>query len=313
MGLVDGAREVYDVARNRHLVFMAAAVAHYTLVSLVPLAMLALSLASIVGGDEYIEALVSSRLGPVLSDAGETALLAALTEMEGRLGAGLVGVAVAVWGGSRIFRGLDVAFAELYEEYAAPSVPKRILDAGVVLGLLALAVGAMVAVALLVRAEALAVGSPRLAGAVLLLVTLVLVLLPIYYVLPPCEVTVRAILPGSVLGAGGLLALQLGFAFYVRHAARYNGLGVLGAILLFVTWLYVGGIVLLLGGAVNYVYGDDARDPDDASDRDDASERNDASDRIGIRDRDGARDGDGARDRDDASDRGHSRDPADTR
>lgn len=301
MGLVEGVRAVYDVARDRHLVFMAAAIAHYTLASVVPLAMLTLSLASIVGGDEYMQALVTNRLDPMLSDAGETVLLSALTELEGRLGAGLVGVAVAAWGASRVFRGLDVAFAELYEEYAEPSVPKRIMDAVVVLGLLVVAVAAMVAVALLVRAEALAVGSPWLAGAVLLLVTLVLVLLPIYYVLPPCEVTAREILPGTVLGAGGLLLLQIGFAFYVRHAGRYKGLGVLGAILLFVTWLYVGGIVLLLGGTVNYVYRDDARERDRDGNLDEDGDRNEVADRAD------------AGDRAEASDRGHSRDPTDTR
>jgi membrane protein len=47
------------------------------------------------------------------------------------------------------------------------------------------------------------------------------------------------------------------FVVYAQQAGRYKTLGMLGALLLFVTWLYFGGIVVLLGGALNYVTGAD--------------------------------------------------------
>lgn len=51
-------------------------------------------------------------------------------------------------------------------------------------------------------------------GAVLLFLFLVLVLLPLYYVLPPVTMTVRTVLPGTVVAAGGFIALQVGFLYY---------------------------------------------------------------------------------------------------
>jgi membrane protein len=90
-------------------------------------------------------------------------------------------------------------------------------------------------------------------GTLALVVVLALSFLPIYYVLPPVEVSVREALPGAVVAAVGWVLLQVGFRVYAANAGRYAAYGLIGAVLLFVTWLYFASIGVLLGAAVNAV------------------------------------------------------------
>lgn len=255
MAVTATVRDLVAVARDRDLPFLAAGIAYYALASVVPLLLLALALASLVGGQAFIEAVIRNRLAPVLSKSGQQLLLTALTGLEGQVGAGIVGLAVAFWSASRVFRGLDKAFGLLYARHPEPSLLEQLRDAAVVLGLLVVAIGALIVTGIVTSVIALPVENPTAVGAALLFLPLVLVLLPIYYVLPPGEVTVRQIVPGTVGAAGGFIALQLGFLYYTQHASRYEALGFLGALLLFVTWLYFGSLILLLGATVNYVLG----------------------------------------------------------
>nr|WP_276279014.1 YhjD/YihY/BrkB family envelope integrity protein [Halorussus sp. DT72] len=71
----------------------------------------------------------------------------------------------------------------------------------------------------------------------------------------PVEMSVREALPGAVVAGVGWVALQVLFQFYLAHAGQYQAYGVIGAVLLLLTWLYFAGAVVLLGGVVNSVLG----------------------------------------------------------
>lgn len=252
MAFTGAARNAIRVARDRELTFMAAGIAHYALASIVPLLLLALSLGSILGGEEFVENLVAS-LAARLPEGGETLLAEAFVGMQGQVGAGIVGLAAALWSGSKVFRGLTVAFSAVYDRRGSPSLVTQLLKAVLVLGLVVLAVAAMEATGVIVSRVPLPFANPTLVGSALLFVSLVLLLLPIYYVMSPVPVAVREVLPGTLFGAAGFIALQVGLLYYAGNAAEYRALGALGAILLFVVWLYFGGVVLLLGAVINYV------------------------------------------------------------
>lgn len=253
MNLVQTARDVVRVVRDRELPFMAAAIAHYVFVSLVPLLVLTLAVTALVGSQSLIESLVRDHLASVLSENGQLLVVSTLTSVRGAVGAGVLSVVFALWSGSKVFRGFVIAFRQLYGVDTSPPLREQLRDAVVIVGLLVLVVAAMVATSVVVSVAALPVASPAVVGSVLLLVALVACLLPVYYVLTPIDSTLLEILPGTVLSSVGLVGLQLAFVHYVRYAAQYRALGLLGAILLFVSWLYFGGIVVLLGGALNYV------------------------------------------------------------
>jgi membrane protein len=246
---------VVDVARDRNLTLLAAGFAYYAFVSIIPLLVLVLVVGSVVGGDAFVNRVVGS-LASFLSGGGESVLEQALSAGAGRTGAGIVGLLAVLWSAIKVFRGLAVAFSEIYASAADPSLVEQVRD-GVVVGIgIALAVGLMIAVgAVLGTSGLVTLPYQNLVGALALIVGLAVAFLPIYYVLPPVEMTVRRALPGALVVAVGLLVLQFVFQAYLAGAGKYEAYGFLGAVLLFVTYLYFTGILILLGAAVNYVRG----------------------------------------------------------
>ncbi|SFK73264.1 membrane protein [Halogranum rubrum] len=252
MSLIQTGRSVVDVVRKRDVTLMAAGVAHYALASLLPILVLSVALATYFGGEALVDTIIQ-RLGDVLSESGQTVLRRALSGSTGRVGASVISLLLTLWSGLKVFRGLSVAFSEVYGEHTSPSLLEQVRDGLLVMALVVVAFALMVAVGVVITYVDLPFGYPRLAGALVLLVTLVVVFIPFYYVLPPVSVDVREILPGTVFAAVGMILLQVTFLVYTQGASKYAAYGFLGAILLFVTWLYFGSILMLVGGVINAV------------------------------------------------------------
>ncbi len=246
-------RDIVFLARTREVPFMAAAIAHYALVSILPVGLLALALATLLGTGAMIETVVRTRLAALLSESGKEVVVTALTGTDGAVGAGILSVLVAVWSGSMVFRSLVIAFAEVYGVESSPPILEQLRDAVLIGGSLILVAAAVGAAGFVVTVVSIPIPWPAFVGAVSLFVTLVAVLLPVYYVLTPVEASVRDVLPGTGLAAMGLVSIQVLFVYYARFAGEYQALGLLGAVLLFVVWLYSGGLIVLLGGVVNCV------------------------------------------------------------
>jgi len=252
-------RSIVRVARDRNLTLLAASFAYYAFVSIVPLVILAFVVGSLLGQEAFAE-LIVSRVEEFLSESGRRALSEALTATSGRVGVSLVGLVTLAWSATKVFRGLTQAFGEIYETVEDPSLLDAIRDGLVVLVAVALAAALVVLLETALEVTGLVrLPYPNLIHAGALLVGLTFVLLPLYYVLPPVDVSVAEVLPGAVVTAAGWLGLRFLFAFYASNAGKYQAYGILGAILLFVTWLYFAGIVLLGGAVVNLVLGRPAR------------------------------------------------------
>ncbi|MGI8705453.1 MAG: YihY/virulence factor BrkB family protein [Sphingomicrobium sp.] len=64
----------------------------------------------------------------------------------------------------------------------------------------------------------------------------------------------RWLTPGSVLATIVWVAATFAFAFFVRNFGSYNATyGALGAVIIFLTWLYLSAYILLLGAELNQV------------------------------------------------------------
>ncbi|MGH8973424.1 MAG: YihY/virulence factor BrkB family protein, partial [Acidimicrobiia bacterium] len=85
-------------------------------------------------------------------------------------------------------------------------------------------------------------------------VSLLLVLLLLYSILPARKLKLRSQLPGAVFGAVAVEVLKRGFAFWARHSAGVSVLprSVLSVVLLLV-WLGFLGQAILYGAALNVV------------------------------------------------------------
>ncbi|AKH98242.1 YihY/virulence factor BrkB family protein [Halanaeroarchaeum sulfurireducens] len=250
-GAVSTSRGVVALA-VRNLTYLAAGVAFYAFVAIIPVILLAVAVASFVGGEE-LAGRVTGMLSHHLSFAGQDNMTQAFTRTSGRGAASVVGFLGLVWSALKFFRGLEQAFDELYLNDADTSFLKQVMNGFVVVVGIALAVGLVVAVGLALSVLSLEVPFVNVLGSLWLMAVPGLAFLPIYYVLPPVDLSIHEVSPGAAVGAGGWVLLQNAFRLYAANGARYGAYGMIGAAFLFVTWLYFSSIVVLLGGAVNAV------------------------------------------------------------
>lgn len=75
-----------------------------------------------------------------------------------------------------------------------------------------------------------------------------------YYVAPDVEQEFRFITPGSVLAVLVWIAASVGFGYYAQNFATYDAMyGSIGAIIIFLLYLYISAAVLLFGAELNAV------------------------------------------------------------
>ena len=79
-------------------------------------------------------------------------------------------------------------------------------------------------------------------------------LMVLYRYSPNLTQTWKSVLPGAAAALAGIVGSSLAFAFYVDHFGSYNKTyGAIGAIIVLLTWLYLLGLLILVGGVVNSV------------------------------------------------------------
>jgi len=251
--------DVVGVVREENVSFLAASVAYYAFVSTLPALALTLVVATAVGG-EALATRVLEASSAFLTDQGQAVVGQALAGGPGRGGLTVIGVVVLLWGSLKVFRGLDTAFSLVYGARETESLLQQLGDSLLV----SVAVGVALALMLLVGALLAAADFPpvvEVAGVLFLPGALTVAFLPLYYRFPDVEVTAREVLPGAVVAGVGWTLLQAGFQLYVSGTAGYDVYGVIGGILLLVTWFYFAALLLVVGAVVNVALsGRDRRD-----------------------------------------------------
>lgn len=255
-GSVGVLRAVVHGVQSDRITFIAASLAYYAFVSLMPLLLLVIVAVSVLGGPE-IAGRLGARVGETLTPEIGELVQGALTNASGRGGATVVGIAVLLWTALKLFRGMDVAFSTVYGTAAQETLLDQIRDGSVTLVGVGLGIAVTVGMAIAAtRITGLVGGSVLLSLIITLLMLpgLTLAFLPLYYVLPDTSgVTIREALPGAAFAAVGWTLLQTGFRVYAGAAGTYEAYGILGGVLLLMTFLYAGGLVLLVGVVLNAV------------------------------------------------------------
>lgn len=229
--------------REENVPFKAASIAYYAMASFLPLLVLAFAVLSIVGAPELLVEFIRTNLSPTGVDIVDSIL----TDTSGRQIAGVLGLALTIWSGSKVFRGLTIAFEELYDAGSDRSLPERIAKSVLVLALLVGVLALLVASAILLGIGQFSAVASNLVAAGLL----ALLFFPFYYLLPPISTSFRHAVPGTVLAAVGLVVLQVVFFYYAQFGGGPSTYGVLGGMLLFITFLYFAANVLLTGVVLN--------------------------------------------------------------
>jgi membrane protein len=85
-----------------------------------------------------------------------------------------------------------------------------------------------------------------------ILVLLLVAMAPVYAWAPDVAHAWRWITPGAVFAILATLLTSLGFSSYVTHFGSYDATyGSLGAVMVLLTWMYLTGLFLLVGGEIN--------------------------------------------------------------
>ena len=236
--------------RAENVTFMAGSIAYHAFVSLLPFLLLVLWVVSAAGDEELARQLLEAVAG-YLTPETVNLLVEAAFGATGDARLSVVGVVVLVWGTLRIFRGLDQAFSDIYESESTNSFLDQVRDGVVVFGAIGLALSVISVADVFVPLPSFG-PFQVLAGSALSVVAVAVALLPMYYVFPDVDVSIREVVPGAVVGAVGWTALSAVFRYYVGISSA-TSYGIVGVVILLVTWLYFGGLVLLVGAAVNAV------------------------------------------------------------
>lgn len=244
-----GVRSVVRETRREDITFMAASIAYHAFVSMLPILLLVTVLVSTFGSRELV-ANVMELTATIFPDTGQHLVTNSLRDATGGVGLSVVGIGVLLWGTSKIFRAMDAAFAEIYDTERKLSLVEQLRDAFVVFFALAVAIVGAIVFGTFFRVPDSVPFAPLLDGLVAI-GGLAVAFLPIYYVFPNTDVSVREVLPGVLVAAVGWVGLEVVFDIYVSFSNKPDLYGLLGTFVLLVTWLYVGGLVMLVGASVN--------------------------------------------------------------
>jgi membrane protein len=206
---------------------------------------------------EMLGGLVPGNATLFLADQMQAVARTSRMQLGTGLGGGLIAALWGAWSGAS---GLIAALNVAYREEEARTFLRRAWDAFVValaagvFMLLAFAVVAMVPLVL-----SLLPLSPALQVVVSftrwpVLAVLCIVSLGMLYRFAPCRRAAkwRWVSPGAVVATALWLVSATGFSFYVSHFPSYNqALGLLGTIMMLLTWSYLTAFAVLLGAELN--------------------------------------------------------------
>lgn len=241
-----------------------AALAYYFFLSLFPLLIFVLALASVLpieGLEAWILSNAARSLPPDAYGILERGIAALLAEPRG----GLLSLAVllALWTSSAAFAATMNALNRAYRVEDARSWWRaRLYAVGLTLMLSLLMILAFVLTIFGTQLQwwVTAALGPTVGTVALVtrwtvtILAVLLVVAAIYYAAPAVEKDWQWIRPGSVLFVLGFSAASAGFSFYVDRFGAYDRTyGSLGAVIVLLFWLYLLGFFLLLGGELNAV------------------------------------------------------------
>lgn len=249
---------------------LGAALAYYTLFSLAPLLLIAVSVAGLVFGDQAARGEIYEQLSGFMGSAGAKVveqLLASVNWPAGSVTGTLFGLLIMFIGATTVFAELQSALDRIWE---APEVPRsglwsllraRVLSFGLVLGLGFLLIVSLlfgVAVAALQKwwLAGLAAWSLML-GALNFLISFLLLTLMfamIYKLMPRVRIAWADVWVGALVTAGLFSAGRSVIGLYLGYSAVASGFGAASSLVVLLVWIYYSAQIFLLGAEFTWAY-----------------------------------------------------------
>jgi membrane protein len=253
----------YFKAYEDNLTGLSGMVAYTMLLSLLPLALLALFIAGQVLKSHDLEQSVFQDLQRLFPSATETTITDTLERIKSSsTGFGIVALVTSIWFGASFWGALDTAFCRIYHvECRSWLQQKRFALAMLVVVLLFLAATVAIPTAqsiLVSGAHGLPFGLGHIKGLVYALslvaglVVLFGMLSEIYWTVPNRAVPWRAIWPGALAATAAIGAIDYAFPLYLSNISTIARFGTTTVFIVIVlVWFYVLAIIVLGGGIIN--------------------------------------------------------------
>lgn len=239
---------VVAIAREKQITIDAAGLAFYAANTFVALVVLTYATFTAVGTANALAGLLEALTG--LGAAEFQRLFEQVGDATaGRTRAVALAVAISAWSSFRLFGAVEQVFAAVYGTRRERGLLRRTVDSVLVLVTVTLVVAGMAVGASLFLFRT-STQAWVLLGPVALWFSLVVLFTPIYYVLSG-DVSVREVLPGATFAATGWAVSAVALRLYVTVSSSVHLYGVVGAVLLVLSWLYVVGLSVLVGVVLN--------------------------------------------------------------
>ena len=257
------ARAFYWKAFEDNLTGLSAMVAYNLLLSVFPLAVLALFIAGRVLGSQDLEQSVLQDLRQLFPSAADATLQSALDRIRNSSQTlGVVALVSSIWIGSSFWGALDTAFCRIYHVRCRSWVEqKRFALAMLVVVLLFMAATVAVPTVqsiLVSGSNDLPLGLSKvenlvywvtLAAGLLLLFAILSV---VYWTVPNRLVPWRAIWPGAASATAAIGVIDYAFPLYLSHISTIARFGTtLVFVVIVLIWFYVLAIIILGGATMN--------------------------------------------------------------
>lgn len=248
---------------------LAASLALYTLLSIAPLLVVAVSIAGLALGDEAargeISQQISTVVGPQAGKAIEGLVANARTPSSGILST-VIGIVVGLFGASGVFGELQSALNRVWEVKPKPGrgirgmLRDRFLSFSMVMG-----VAFLLLVSLVVSAGIAAVSGffkgvlqlPFLWEAANLVISLgitAVLFALIFKLVPDVKIAWRDVWVGGIVTAVLFSIGRVALAWYVGRSATVSPFGAAGSLVALVVWVYYSAQILFFGAEFAQVY-----------------------------------------------------------
>jgi YihY family inner membrane protein len=256
-------KALYWKAFQDNLTGLSAMVAYNLLLSVIPLAFLALFIAGRLLESEDLEESVRGDLEQLFPTATENTITTLLDRLvESSTSYGIVALIASIWFGSSFWGALDTAFCRIYHVQCRSWVQQKrfaLLMLVVVLLFMAATVLVPTAQSILVSGtEELPFGLDDVEGlvfAVTLVGSLILlfaILCLIYWTVPNRLVPWRAVWPGALGATLAIAIVDYGFPAYLTSISTLARVGTTVVfVLILLIWFYALAIIILAGGVIN--------------------------------------------------------------
>jgi membrane protein len=250
---------------------LSAAMAYYSIFSIAPLLVIALSMAGLVFGPDAVRGHLDEQLASIMSpQAAESlqSMVQSVSRPSDSIPGAIIGFCVLLVGASGVFGQLKDALNTIWEVQEKPGssgvmkfLRQRLLNFGMVL-----VIGFLLLTSLVLTTALAAFNDyldrifqlpPALWGVAAFLISFGIVTLLfafIFKVLPDAQIAWRHVWIGATVTAGLFEVGKFALGWYLGRESTASGYGAAGAVVLLLLWVYYASCILFFGAEFTQVY-----------------------------------------------------------